>query len=157
MRCCERRKLRERIWWVCFICTAACAIADHVYYRWPRSIYRPIYRPLYRSTVDRPSADSRSIVGQQSTDSRSTVSRQSTHISPDSRPIVVSTDTVFDRRYSTDTWPIHDRYTTVTWPIVDRYMTDTSPLLDRRLTDTLATLHQNFTNTSPILGRIIPR
>ena len=122
----------------------------------------------YRSTVDRLSAACRSTVGRQSTDCRPMVGRESTDIAPDSRPIVVSTDTVFDRRYSTDTWPIHDRYLTDTrpsldrhmtdtWPIVDRYMTDTSPILDRRLTDTLATLHQNFTDTSPILGRIIPR
>ena len=50
---------------------------DHVYYRWPRSIYRPLYRPLYRSTVDRLSADSRPTVDCLSADSRSIVGRQS--------------------------------------------------------------------------------
>ena len=77
--------------------------SDHVYYRWPRSIYRPLCRPLYRSTLDRLSGTSRSTVGRQSTDCRPMVGRLATDIAPDSRPIVVSTDTVFDRRYSTDT------------------------------------------------------
>ena len=49
------------------------SVPDHVYYRWPRSIYRPLYRPLYRSTVDRLSADSRPTVDCLSADSRSTV------------------------------------------------------------------------------------
>ena len=50
---------------------------DHVYYRWPRSTYRPtIDRYIgrlsvdYRSAIDRLSVDSRPIVDRQSTDSR---------------------------------------------------------------------------------------
>ena len=50
---------------------------DHVYYRWPRSIYRPLCRPLYRSTVDRLSGASRSTVGRLSVESRPTVDRYS--------------------------------------------------------------------------------
>ena len=52
--------------------------SDHVYYRWPRSIYRPLCRPLYRSTVDRLSGANRSTVDRQSTDCRSRVGRLST-------------------------------------------------------------------------------
>ena len=53
--------------------------------------------------IGRLSTDYRPIAGRQSTDSRSTTDRQSADISPDSRSIVVSTDTVFHRRYSADT------------------------------------------------------
>ena len=58
--------------------------ADHVYYRWPLSIYRPLYRPPYRPTIARLSADSRPTVDCLSADSRSIVGRQSV----DWRPIV---------------------------------------------------------------------
>ena len=74
---------------------------DHVYCRWPRSIYRPIYR----STVDRLSADSDSPppIGRLSIDSRSIVGRLSADISTDSRV---------------------DRYS-IPPSILDRYVTDT--------------------------------
>ena len=107
--------------------------------------------------IGRLSTDSRALVDRQSTAGRPMVGRLATDIAPDSRPIVVSTDAVFDRRYSTDSWPIHDQYLTDTRPSLDRHMTDTWPIVDRYMTDTLATPHQNFTDTSLILGRIIQR
>ena len=66
-----------------FFSTSYIQILDHVYYRWPRSIYRPLCRPLYRSTVDRLSGASRSTAGRQSTDCRPVVDRWSTDIAPD--------------------------------------------------------------------------
>ena len=57
-------------------------LLDHVYYRWPRSTYRPtIDRYIgwlsvdYRLAIDRLSVDSRPIVDQQSTNSRPIVDR----------------------------------------------------------------------------------
>ena len=72
--------------------------SDHVYYRWPRSTYRPtIDRHIgrlsvgNRPTIGRQSTDSRPIVDRKSTESRPTIDRQST----DSRPIV---DRYIDRQ-----------------------------------------------------------
>ena len=79
------------------------------------------------------------------------IGRQSTNMSPDRRLKVVSTDTVFDRRYSADTWPIRDRYLTDTRPSFDRHLTNSSSIHDRCLTDTWPTLDQYFSDTSLIL------
>ena len=79
--------------------------SDHVYYKWPRSTYRPTIdrhigrlsvgnRPTIgrqstdsRPIVDRKSTESRPTIDRQSTDSRPTVDRQSTDIQTDSRPM----------------------------------------------------------------------
>ena len=80
---------------------------DHVYYRWPRSTYRPIHRPIYRSTIDRYmhiyiyNIYSRSTIGRQSTDYRSIVDR----LSVDSRPIDRPTVDGYIGRQSTDKCP----------------------------------------------------
>ena len=67
--------------------TNTAVFMDHVYYRWPQSIYRPLYRLLYRSTVSRLSADSPRTVVYLSANSRSTVGRLTT----DSLPLCRST------------------------------------------------------------------
>ena len=48
---------------------------DHVYYRWPRSTYRPIDRPTVDRYIGRLSVIYRSTIGRLSTDSRSIVDR----------------------------------------------------------------------------------
>ena len=47
--------------------------ADHVYYRWSRSIRRPIYRPTISQLLTDISVDSRSTIGRLLTGYRSTV------------------------------------------------------------------------------------
>ena len=107
-------------WWLSAFIQIKPGISDHVYYRWPRSTYRPTMDRY----IGRLSVDYRSTIGRQSADYRSTVDRQST----DSRPIVDLYMYTFIGRVSAD---ISVDYRST----IDRLSVDSRPIVDRQSTD----------------------